>query len=277
MSSVGRTLATDGAGATMFRPMTAAPSPRPRPRKGATPSLKTLPERIADELGGQIANGIIEPGQRLREIEIAASYGVSRAPVREAIRVLARRGLVDFTPRRGAFAVELTVDTLIDTFNVMALLIGLAGRYFALMADEDMLARLATIVTSFEELAEDPDCDPMEFAFAAARVGAFINRNCGSEPVASLLHHQFNNSTWNTVWRNAPLDFLTPQRRRQAAALTRARLEAFRARDGGEADRISREMTYIARDHAVAAFSARRKATFDPRRLVSEAVTPPDA
>jgi DNA-binding GntR family transcriptional regulator len=223
-------------------------------RRTAKAPLRTLPEQIADELGGDIANGVIRPGERLREINIAERYGVSRAPVREAIRVLARRGLVDFYPRRGAFAIELTIDRLVDTFNVMAHLNGLATRYFALLAETEAVARLGSIVTSLEDLAEDPDCDPQEFGLAAARVGAFITRNCGSPQVASLLHHQLNNSLWNSVWRR-PIDFFTPERRREAAGLARLRYAAILDHDADRADQISREMTYLARDHAIAAFS----------------------
>jgi DNA-binding GntR family transcriptional regulator len=76
--------------------------------------LRTLPEQIADYIGGDIVRGTFQSGTRLRETELATRYGVSRAPVREAIRLLARRGMVDFTPRRGAFVVEMTVDKFLD-------------------------------------------------------------------------------------------------------------------------------------------------------------------
>jgi DNA-binding GntR family transcriptional regulator len=222
-------------------------------------ATRTLPEQVADDLGGDIANGTIAAGERLREVAIAERYGVSRAPVREAIRILARRGLVDFYPRRGAFAVELTVERLVDTFNVMAHINGLATRYFAVLAPPDAVARSGAMVASLEELAQDPDCDPQEFAYAAARVGTFINRNCGSPQVTSLLQHQLNNSLWTTLWRNKPIDFFTPERRREAAALARLRFTAIEQGDADRADQISREMTYLAREHAIAAFSHARK------------------
>lgn len=234
-----------------------APGKAPR-RYGKGPPL-TLPERIADDLGGQIANGVIAPGERLREIEIADHYKVSRAPVREAIRILARRHLVDFQPRRGAFAVEVTIERLIDIFNVTAHLNGLAARYFALLADEAEIEKSGAMVSALEDLAEDPDCDPQEFAFAAARVGAFIMRNCGSAHVTELLDQQLNHSLWSTLWRNKPIDFFTPERRREAAALTRERHRAILARDAERADAIGRQMTFVAREHAIAAFSYGRK------------------
>ncbi|MFT3976439.1 MAG: GntR family transcriptional regulator [Sphingomonas bacterium] len=237
-------------------------SAAPAPRRSSGQSMLTLPERIADDLGGQIANGIIPPGERLREVEIAKRYGVSRAPVREAVRILARRHLVDFQPRRGAFAIEVTIERLVDIFNVMAHLNGLAARYFALLADEAALERSGSLLKALEELAEDRDCDPQEFAFAAGRVGAFITRNCGSAHITEIMQQQLNHSLWSTLWRNKPIDFFTFERRREAASLTRRRHEAFLAHDPDRADEISRRMTYLARDHAVAAFSYGRRRTW---------------
>src|SRR5437870_2058546 len=59
---------------------------------------RTIPEQIADHLGGAIVAGDYRSGERVREQEIAGLYGVSRGPVREAIRALERRGLVEFFP-----------------------------------------------------------------------------------------------------------------------------------------------------------------------------------
>jgi DNA-binding GntR family transcriptional regulator len=63
---------------------------------------ESLANRIADRLVDAIAGGILEPGQRLIETEIAAALGVSRMPLREALKLLEAQGILAVTPRRGA-------------------------------------------------------------------------------------------------------------------------------------------------------------------------------
>ena len=63
---------------------------------------ESLANRIADWLVDAIAGGILEPGQRLIETEIAAALGVSRMPLREALKLLEAQGILAVTPRRGA-------------------------------------------------------------------------------------------------------------------------------------------------------------------------------
>lgn len=231
-----------------------------RARRPATRSvLRTLPEQIADELGAAIVRGELAAGDRLLEVQLAAEYGVSRAPVREAIRLLARRGLVDFYPRKGAYVVELTTEKLLDVFNIMAVLIGLAARYFANNATEEQLEHLGGLLAELETLADQPDCDPRDFGVATWRMTNFFSRNCGSESVTNLLEHQLNETAWGTLYRQIAVDFTTPARRREAAALTRQRYEAMRNRDGESADRLSQEMTLLSREYALAALERMRE------------------
>src|SRR5215470_12769857 len=83
-------------------------------------AVRTLPEQIADEIGASIAGGELAGGERLLEEAIAKRFGVSRGPVREALRILVQRGLAVLYPRRGAFVVEVSLDALVDLFNTRA-------------------------------------------------------------------------------------------------------------------------------------------------------------
>ncbi len=231
--------------------------------------LRTLPEQIADELGSAIVQGKLPAGDRLLEIAIAAEYGVSRAPVREAIRLLARRRLVDFYPRRGAYVVALTTEKIIDMFNVTAVLIGLAARYFAAMASDEQLEHFGELLAQLEALAEQPHCSPQDFASAVWRMTTYFSRNCGSDSIADLLDHQVNETAWGTLYRQMTADFMTQARRQEAAAQLRSRYAAFLARDGNLADQISREMTYLSRGYVLAALAAARGDQMpDERRLI---------
>ncbi|WP_114969642.1 GntR family transcriptional regulator [Rhodoferax ferrireducens] len=88
--------------------------------------------RRSEQLGGQIeeriVTGFYPPGTRLDEQELAASFGVSRTPVREALIQLASIGLIDIRPRRGAIVPEMKVERLLEMFEVMAELEAMCGR-----------------------------------------------------------------------------------------------------------------------------------------------------
>lgn len=115
----------------------------------------TRAETIRIDLTEQILGGLREPGATLDEHELARLYGVSRTPVREALRRLASSGLVAYRPHHGAIVASPTPRMLADMFQVMADLEGLcAGHAARLMttAERHHLADLhrdmATIVSS---------------------------------------------------------------------------------------------------------------------------------
>jgi DNA-binding GntR family transcriptional regulator len=236
-----------------------------RPR--GAPPLRTLPEQIAAKLGLAIAEGTIQPGERLLELEIAAAYGVSRAPVREAIRLLAKRGLAEFFPRRGAYVMELTIDRLIDLFNTRTVLQCLAARYFATVAPDEAIERLYVGLEALEQLAVDPNCDPVEYAFASWRVVAIVGRNCGSDSLAELLAHQVDSTVLGTIWRQGSIGYDTEQKRLEVARATRALHDALAVRDCALADARMRVIMETARDHAVTALSRLRSESVDDVRL----------
>src|SRR4249919_1356694 len=79
---------------------------------------RTLPEQIADHLAAAILKGDYRDGEHIPEQKIASMFGVSHGPVRESIRALSKRGLIEFRPRRGAFVIEVTLDAIADLFNI---------------------------------------------------------------------------------------------------------------------------------------------------------------
>ena len=91
---------------------------------------RPLREIVYEELKMQILTGKIVPGTRLMEVELAADMGVSRTPIREAIRKLEKEGLVTIEPRRGAYASQISVKDMVDILEVRQDMEGLAA-YFA--------------------------------------------------------------------------------------------------------------------------------------------------
>jgi DNA-binding GntR family transcriptional regulator len=110
------------------------------PSVAASPS-PTLSEAIRVRLADEITSGHLPPGAEIDEQAVAERFGVSRTPVREALRDLAALGLVEIEPRRGVRVAALTSDRLGEMFEVMA-------------ETEAMCARLATYrMTAVERLA----------------------------------------------------------------------------------------------------------------------------
>lgn len=229
--------------------------------------MRTLPEQIADDLGAAITRGEFEKGSRLLEQEIATRYDVSRGPVREALRILAQRGLAVLYPRRGAFAVDVDLDALMDLFNTRAVLMGLAARYFAAMATEAIKAELADGVEQLARVAMAQDSDALSFIRVTSRISVLISRNCGSDSLGRLIEHQNESSVWGSLWQSG-IDFETPERRNVAAMDYAALKDAILRGDGFDAEAMMRHLITVSRENAVATLAARRGETYDPRRML---------
>ena len=89
-------------------------------RPDAEASAPTRTESLRLQLADEIVSGLLEPGQALDEQELARRFGVSRTPVREAIRQLSASGLVQVRPHRSALVALPTQDQLHDMFEAMA-------------------------------------------------------------------------------------------------------------------------------------------------------------
>ncbi len=101
----------------------------PRALSPARPG--SLGKEVADQLRRMILTGLRKPGDRLVEDKLSTELGVSRVPIREALRTLAAEGLVDIPPRRGASVAEISPDIARDLVEVRATLEGLNARLAA--------------------------------------------------------------------------------------------------------------------------------------------------
>jgi DNA-binding GntR family transcriptional regulator len=85
-------------------------------------TTRALYEQVAERLRQQIFDRVLQPGDWIDELKLAADFGISRTPMREAIKVLAAEGLVTMKVRRGAYVTELSDTDLRQVFHLMALL-----------------------------------------------------------------------------------------------------------------------------------------------------------
>ncbi len=95
-----------------------------RSRRGAAESLGVDVARRIEQL---IVSGTLQPGERLNEVALARSLGVSRGPVREAVRALEKTGLVTVIMNRGAFVRGVDLDEAMEIYEINAVLFGLAS------------------------------------------------------------------------------------------------------------------------------------------------------
>jgi len=121
------------------------------PQGGAPRAPATLPASAAERLRELIIEGRLAPGARLNERALCAELGISRTPLREALRALAADGLVALHPNRGAHVVQLSVADIRESFEVMAALEALAGELACRHATPAEIAEIRAL--TFEMLA----------------------------------------------------------------------------------------------------------------------------
>lgn len=88
---------------------------------------QTLHDEVTAGLRNMIIEGELAPGERIPERELCEELGISRTPLREALKVLAAEGMVELLPNRGARVIELTLDDLQELFDLLGVLEGLSG------------------------------------------------------------------------------------------------------------------------------------------------------
>lgn len=218
----------------------------------------TLPQQIADHLGHRIMNGALVPGSRLKEEEFAELYDVSRGPVREAFRLLERRGFVEIVPRHGARVRAFDPADLAGLFSIRAVLFGLAARQAAEQGAPELIDLLGKQVERLRQSAVKMDISPREHAVIAGDNQHLVARFAANRPLLKMLEELTGRALWRMAWRDTPLDFTTRARRQQSARFWNELLEAMQARDAAGAERIARALLEASRDYMIAAMAAHR-------------------
>jgi DNA-binding GntR family transcriptional regulator len=127
----------------------------PLPTLGASHS--PLTQLVADALRERIVSGALPPGERLVEGKLSEELGVSRMPVREALRQLAAEGLVTIEPRRGATVTQFNPGQIHELVEVRATLEGLNAKLAAKRHDPAQIAELERILAEGTRLADSED------------------------------------------------------------------------------------------------------------------------
>jgi DNA-binding GntR family transcriptional regulator len=118
---------------------------------------RALYEEVAELLRQRIFSRELEPGSWIDELKLAEEYGISRTPLREALKVLAAEGLVTMKVRRGAYVTEVSQKDLIDVYHLLSLLESDAAGMVARTATDADLVELQALHAELEAAADDAD------------------------------------------------------------------------------------------------------------------------
>ncbi|MCX7150280.1 MAG: GntR family transcriptional regulator [Rhodocyclales bacterium] len=193
----------------------------------------SLSQQAIDLLREQIYNHVLAPGQRLDEVVLAERLGISRTPLREALKVLSSEGLVDLQPHKGCFVTELTLHDLEEIFPIMATL---EGRVAHEVASRRTPAQLKALDVLHEKLEKHA---------AAGDVNRYYETNY-------VFHHQLQECAGNR-WLQVVIGDLRKLMKlsrhhslrpegRLAASLAehRALMQTLHRQDADEAERVMR-------------------------------------
>jgi DNA-binding GntR family transcriptional regulator len=117
-------------------------------------SLSTI---VQNEIEQMILKGVLEPGQRLNEQQLALQLGVSRGPVREALRGLERAGLLTAIANLGMFVRKVGIEEAIELYDVRGLLFGFSCSRLAEKITADQTAELRKLIAQMNDMVEGKD------------------------------------------------------------------------------------------------------------------------
>lgn len=123
----------------------------------ATPPFAQRPlyEEVAEQLRQRIFGRLLEPGSWIDELKLCGELGISRTPMREALKVLAVEGLVTMRPRRGAYVTEMSERDVREAYQLLALLESDAAARVSERASAEELAELQTLHAQLEAAIDE--------------------------------------------------------------------------------------------------------------------------
>jgi len=214
-------------------PRVAAWEPDVRRTLGLKRSATVLSERVAERLWADILSGVYGPGQRLTEEMLSERLGVSRGPVREALRMLETDRVVTLKPRRGAYVRSLSSEEFLGIAQVRASLLGLAAKLFAERATDGEIAELVRQALRMTDLAET--AAPEEYTQITYRLSLDMVKGSRNPELISILR-----ALSNRTLRYTYLGLLSKGQRCESARNWRILSQAIERREADRAEALLR-------------------------------------
>jgi DNA-binding GntR family transcriptional regulator len=195
----------------------------------------SMKDSIVAQLRQEIASGTIAFGEKLSEARLAQRFGVSRMPVREALKELEGAGFVAIEHRRGTFVRRLSRPEILDLYEVREAVECMAARLCASRASNEIVARLDEVLVALADAAQSGDTDG--YSATDERLHELIMQGAGNHPLADYYHLLVQQ-----LHRGLLSSIVTRRAGRMARSLAehRAIVSALRARDAQAAEAAMR-------------------------------------
>ncbi|HOJ46245.1 MAG TPA: GntR family transcriptional regulator [Bacillota bacterium] len=197
-------------------------------------NYQPLRELVFEAIREAIINGTLRPGERLMEEALAEELGVSRTPVREAIRKLELEKLVIMVPRKGAYVADLTKSDVKEVFEIRRALEGLAAQLAALRATDEQLEKLERYLVRIGEAIDREDIE--QTIEIDEMFHDVLYKAAGNDRLEEMI-----NNLREHIQRYRSTSLAHPGRMKQAFVEHRKRVEAIGKRDSKLAKKLAEE------------------------------------
>jgi len=194
---------------------------------------KPLHEEIANNLRELIMSGGLQEGDKIKEDELCSSMGISKTPLREALRVLSVEGLIQLVPNRGSFVSTPTFEEIREMFDVMSVLEGICARAAAEKMSAKDLATLEKLHTKLEKNFKRRA--QREYIRINNQFHAFVQELAGNRTLNQIVNGLRQKIL---LYRYQSLNL--PERFEQSIQEHRDLIEAFRKKDSKKAETLMR-------------------------------------
>ena len=197
-------------------------------------NYKPLRELVFESLREAILSQQLEPGERMMEIQLAEEMGVSRTPVREAIRKLELEGLVVMIPRKGAYVAGLSLKDVAEVFEIRRVLEGLAAELAVDRITDDELENLERYLVKIAEDIERSDLNKV--VETDTDFHTLLYQASRNQRLAQII-----NNLREQIQRFRATSLSHPGRMKEALEEHRKIVEAISSRDSETARRLAQE------------------------------------
>ena len=203
-----------------------------------SPALRNLAEMVADDLRQAILAGTLHPGQRISDAEVAAQRGISRSPVRDALRQLEKDGLVVSAPNRGAAVREFSEADIRQLNTIRGMLEGLAASWACDHITDTDIAVLEGLCREMERAL------PVRTGEDRIRLQQPIEEF--HRRVVAAAHAPLLEEILSSIWMQIRMAMATANRSPRVSELLHEHevlIDALRRRDAAAAELAAREIT----------------------------------
>jgi len=196
----------------------------------------SVSEQIAEQISRDVLSGVYAPGERILEQKVADDFQVSRGPVRDAIRILEREGVVEIMPRRGAQVTALSIKEIDEIFAIRGALIELGVALATPLLSPQELGEITTWISELAEAAAT-EASAQNYVPISYHISLYISRRCQNDRLFEMIR-----SMSRQTLRYSHLALADAERRKRSAEMWLEFKTALENRDAKTAARTARQL-----------------------------------